>query len=98
MLGGPDQSIAADTVVLAMLRTSEDTLFHQLKAHGLAVRRIVDCVAPREVYDAALEGFREAHSIFSCETPVPSVKRRLVDHKCPLRAAHESRNRLHSIA
>lgn len=62
-LGGPTDRIAADTVVLCMLRTSDDSLYHQLKARGLPVRRIGDCVAPREVDDAVLEGFREAHTI-----------------------------------
>lgn len=62
-LGGPEEIIAADTVVLCMLRSSDDGLYHQLKARGLPVRRIGDCVAPREVDDAVLEGFREAHAI-----------------------------------
>jgi len=50
-------------VVLAMLRTSDDALYLELKARGLPVRRIGDCVAPREVDDAVLEGFREAQAI-----------------------------------
>lgn len=62
-LAGPAESLAADTVVLSMLRTSDDALYHQLKARGLPVRRIGDCVAPREADDAVLEGFREAHAI-----------------------------------
>jgi 2,4-dienoyl-CoA reductase-like NADH-dependent reductase (Old Yellow Enzyme family)/thioredoxin reductase len=62
-LGGPVERVAADTVVLTMLRTSDDSLYHQLKARGLPVRRIGDCVAPREVDDAVLEGFREAQAI-----------------------------------
>jgi 2,4-dienoyl-CoA reductase-like NADH-dependent reductase (Old Yellow Enzyme family) len=62
-LGGPIETLAADTVVLCMLRTSDDALYHQLKANGLQVRRIGDCVAPREVDDAVLEGFREGQAI-----------------------------------
>jgi hypothetical protein len=62
-LGGPTEVLAADTVVLAMLRSSDDALYLQLKVRGLAVRRIGDCVAPREVDDAVLEGFREAQAI-----------------------------------
>ncbi|VTU40497.1 putative N-methylproline demethylase [Variovorax sp. PBS-H4] len=62
-LGGPAETLAADTVVLSMLRTSDDSLYHQLKARGLPVRRIGDCVAPREVDDAVLEGFREAQAM-----------------------------------
>lgn len=62
-LGGPVQRLAVDTVVLSMMRESDDALYHQLKAGGLKVRRIGDCVAPREVDDAVLEGFREGHAI-----------------------------------
>jgi len=62
-LGGAPEPIAADTVVLSMMRESEDGLYHQLKALGLKVRRVGDCVAPREADDAVLEGFREAHAI-----------------------------------
>ncbi|VTU27132.1 oxidoreductase [Variovorax sp. PBL-E5] len=61
-LGGAAEALAADTVVLSMQRTSEDALYHQLSARGLPVRRIGDCVAPREVDDAVLEGFREAQA------------------------------------
>ena len=62
-LGGPAETVVADTVVLSMLRTSDDSLYHQLKARGLPVRRIGDCVAPREADDAVLEGFREAQTL-----------------------------------
>jgi len=55
--------IAADTVVLCMARTSEHRLFDALRARGIAARRIGDCLAPREVDDAVLEGFREAQAI-----------------------------------
>ena len=63
VLGGAIERIAVDTVVLSMLRESQDSLYHQLKARGLQVRRIGDCIAPREVDDAVLEGFREAHAM-----------------------------------
>jgi hypothetical protein len=46
-----------------MMRESEAGLYQQLKARGLQVRQVGDCVAPREVDDAVLEGFREAHAI-----------------------------------
>lgn len=62
-LGGAPETVAADTVVLSMMRESDDTLYHQLKARGVPVRRVGDCVAPREVDDAVLEGFREGHAI-----------------------------------
>jgi NADPH-dependent 2,4-dienoyl-CoA reductase/sulfur reductase-like enzyme len=61
--GGEATDVAIDTVVLSMMRESEDGLYHQLRERGLAVRRIGDCVAPREVDDAVLEGFREGHAI-----------------------------------
>lgn len=63
VFGEPDEMVAADTVVLCMLRRSEDGLYQQLRASGQRARRIGDCLAPREVDDAVLEGFREAHSI-----------------------------------
>ena len=62
-LGGAADVIAADTVVLSMMRQSEDGLYQQLKTRGLAVRRIGDAVAPREVDDAVLEGFREGWAV-----------------------------------
>ena len=62
-LGGDSERVPADTVVLSMMRQSEDSLYHQLKSRGIRLRRIGDCVAPREVDDAVLEGFREAHAI-----------------------------------
>lgn len=62
-LAGEPQRIEADTVVLCMLRESDDTLYHALKDAGVPVRRVGDCVAPREVDDAVLEGFREAQAI-----------------------------------
>ena len=57
--GEGGSSVAADTVVLCMLRWSDDRLYHELSDGGLAVRRIGDCVAPREVDDALLDGVRE---------------------------------------
>jgi len=62
-LGGAEERVAADTVVLSMMRESDDGLYHELKGRGVPVRRIGDCVAPREVDDAVLEGFREGHAI-----------------------------------
>lgn len=62
-LGGAPEVIAADTVVLCMMRESEDSLYRQLQSRGVAVRRIGDAVAPREVDDAVLEGFREGLAV-----------------------------------
>ncbi len=55
--------VPADTVVLCMMRRSDDLLYRELRAEGLAARRIGDCVAPREIDDALLEGAREGHAL-----------------------------------
>ena len=53
--GGPAEDVTADTVVLSLLRESQDDLYHEVsKAHETA--RVGDCVAPREVDDAMYEG------------------------------------------
>lgn len=57
--GRPGARLDADTVVLCMGRRSEDGLYAALQGRGLQVRRVGDCVAPREVDDAVVEGFRE---------------------------------------
>lgn len=62
-IGAGTETIAADTVVLSLMRESEDGLYHELHARGVPVRRIGDAVAPREVDDAVLEGFREGFAI-----------------------------------
>jgi 2,4-dienoyl-CoA reductase-like NADH-dependent reductase (Old Yellow Enzyme family)/thioredoxin reductase len=60
---GKRETVAVDTVVLSMMRESDDLLYHSLKARGVSVRRVGDAVAPREVDDAVLEGFREGHAV-----------------------------------
>ena len=46
-----------DTVVLAMLRSPRDELYHELLARGVGpVHRIGDAVAPRTTSDATYEG------------------------------------------
>ena len=46
-----------DTVVLAMLRTPRDELYHEIAAAGFApVHRIGDAITPRAVSDAIYEG------------------------------------------
>ena len=62
-LGGPVDTVAADTVVLSLMRESEDALYHGLQARGITARRIGDAVAPREVDDAVLEGFRAGWAV-----------------------------------
>jgi 2,4-dienoyl-CoA reductase-like NADH-dependent reductase (Old Yellow Enzyme family) len=55
--------IAADSVVLCMLRHSSNALYHQLRTTDLNIRRIGDCLAPREADDAIFEGHREGHKL-----------------------------------
>ncbi len=62
------RELEADTVVLAMMRWSDDVLYRQLSGGSFEVRRLGDCVAPREVDDALLEGVREGYAI---ERPHP---------------------------
>jgi 2,4-dienoyl-CoA reductase-like NADH-dependent reductase (Old Yellow Enzyme family)/thioredoxin reductase len=50
------RKIPADTVILNMLRKSEDGLYNALRAEGVSVKRIGDCVAPRQIDEAVYEG------------------------------------------
>lgn len=61
--GEPPVTVAADTVVLAINRTANAALFSELDADGGDVRRIGDCLAPREVDHALFEAVREGHAI-----------------------------------
>jgi 2,4-dienoyl-CoA reductase-like NADH-dependent reductase (Old Yellow Enzyme family)/thioredoxin reductase len=56
--GGGDASLAADTVVLSMMRRPEDALHWALAARGVEVTRLGDCLSPREVDDAMYEGMK----------------------------------------
>lgn len=55
---GADDSVAADTVVLAMMRRPETSLCDALTARGVAATQLGDCLAPREVDDAMYEGMK----------------------------------------
>lgn len=57
-LGGPEDSAAADTVVLAMMRRPETSLHAALTARGVAATQLGDCPALREVDDAMYEGMK----------------------------------------
>jgi len=61
--GGAERSLEADTVILSMMRRSDDSLHRSLTARGIAATRIGDCLAPREVDDAIYEGFAEGRRI-----------------------------------
>jgi 2,4-dienoyl-CoA reductase (NADPH2) len=45
-------------VVLAVPPTPLDALYHQLRAAGVSVERIGDCVAPRRAHAAVVDGER----------------------------------------
>ena len=53
---GAMQSRTPDWVVLAVPAVPADGLYHELKAAGVAVHRIGDCVAPRRAHAAVVEG------------------------------------------
>lgn len=57
---GKSSSLKADTIILSMLRRADESLFLDVKAAGMNVARVGDCVAPREVDDAIVEAFRLA--------------------------------------
>jgi 2,4-dienoyl-CoA reductase (NADPH2) len=62
--GPAEDELATDCVVLADHELPDDELYHQLVAalHGVEVRRVGDCVAPRRVLHAVLEGGRAGRS------------------------------------
>jgi hypothetical protein len=55
---GESRTVAANTVVLCMLRRSQDELLGALAQRGIAATRIGDCLAPRDVDDAVFEGMQ----------------------------------------
>jgi 2,4-dienoyl-CoA reductase-like NADH-dependent reductase (Old Yellow Enzyme family) len=61
--GGGERTIAADTVVLSMMRRSDDALAAALAERGIPATRVGDCLAPREVDDAIHDGMHAALSL-----------------------------------
>jgi 2,4-dienoyl-CoA reductase-like NADH-dependent reductase (Old Yellow Enzyme family)/thioredoxin reductase len=55
--------LAADTIVMATARASENALYRLLRARGHSVEAIGCAVAPRTVYEATLEGHRAARKL-----------------------------------
>ena len=55
---GANVSRTPDWVVLAVPATPVDSLYHELRALGVAVERVGDCVAPRRAHAAVVEGER----------------------------------------
>ncbi len=52
-----------DTVVLSMGSRSTDTLYRALKGKVPALHAVGDCVAPRGIHQAILEGTRAARAL-----------------------------------
>jgi len=52
-----------DWVVLAVPAAPADALYHELRAAGLAVERVGDCVAPRRAHAAVVDGERVGANI-----------------------------------
>ena len=57
-VSGRVNDLAADWVVLAVPGNPADQLYHDLRIEGFDVHRIGDCVAPRRVHSAVIEGER----------------------------------------
>jgi hypothetical protein len=47
-----------DWIVLAVAAQPVEWLYHDLKAAGVSVERVGDCVAPRRAHAAVVEGER----------------------------------------
>ena len=60
---GAEATLEADTVILCMMRRSDDALYRELSEQEDGVVRVGDCVAPREVDDALFEGVREGLAV-----------------------------------
>ena len=60
-----ETTIATDTIVLALGRVPEDGLAPTLRAAGLRVEEAGDCLSPRGLEEAVLEGTRAAQAVFA---------------------------------
>ena len=57
------RSLAAETIVMATARSSENALYQLLRGRGRSVEAIGCALAPRTVYEATLEGHRAARKL-----------------------------------
>jgi hypothetical protein len=55
--------VDADWIVMATGRSSENGLYHALRAREQSVEMIGDAVAPRTTYEAVYEGHRQARKL-----------------------------------
>lgn len=58
-----EQTVRADTIVMATARASENGLYHLLRKRGVSVEMIGCAMAPRTVYEATYEGHRAARKL-----------------------------------
>jgi thioredoxin reductase len=57
------RELAADCIVMATGRRSENSLYHVLRDRGVSVEMIGDATAPRGTYEATFEGHRQARKL-----------------------------------
>ena len=60
---GANQTRHPDWLVLAVPALPADALYHELKAAGVSVERVGDCVAPRRAHAAVIDGERAGASV-----------------------------------
>ncbi len=60
---GTDVTREPDWIVLAVNAAPVEWLYHDLKAAGVSVERVGDCVAPRRAHSAVIEGERAGSTI-----------------------------------
>lgn len=61
--GGERRTVTVDTVILAMMRTPNEALFHDLRSSFKAIHRIGDAVAPRKLEAVIYEGEKTGREI-----------------------------------
>lgn len=66
---GRTRRLDADTLVYATCNRAEDRLLHALRARGLEVEAVGDCVAPRYAANAIFEGRRLALGLGAGDAP-----------------------------
>jgi 2,4-dienoyl-CoA reductase (NADPH2) len=60
---GTEVTRRPDWIVLAVPAHPVEWLYHDLKAAGVSVERVGDCVAPRRAHSAVIEGERAGASV-----------------------------------
>ena len=60
---GDERALAADWIVMATARQSNNALYPLIKERGLSVETIGDAIAPRGTYEAVFEGHRQGRKV-----------------------------------